>query len=178
MPQVLPTVLPEQARASLQVQFDDMPSLFNAGGLRDIASTMIRLSTKHMKDYDINIEESILEPFSILTIGAGAVHEHLAKKYPGAEWFRSKEWFRFPVDTSCDRHECKDYVTNENENRTVMDYNGKFFHGCPFGAFLGMLAKGGFVAGEGACKKSKECTWGLLHDRFLRRLWQGPWPHV
>ena len=171
-PYYLPQVLPEQA--SLQVQrcgsstpimvFDDMPMFFNKGGLHDIALTMMELSVKHMKEYGINIEESPLVPLPFPTIGAGVVHNNLAKQYAGAHWFRTEEWFRFPVDMSSrwDPQACKDYVTNEDENHTDMGFKGKLFHGCPFGAFLGMLGKGGFVAGEGACKKNTRSVSGAF----------------
>ena len=107
------------------------------------------------------------------TIGAGVVHNNLVKQYVGAHWFRTEEWFRFPVDMSeqWDPQACKDYVTNEDENHTAMGFNGKLFHGCPFGAFLGMLGKGGFVRLRSRRRRlqeeDKDSEWGLLHDRFL-----------
>ena len=53
-------------------------------------------------------------------------------------------------------------MTNEDENHTARGFNGKLFHGCPFGAFLGMLGKGGLVAGEGTCKRKTRSVSGAF----------------
>ena len=121
-------------------------------------------SAKHLMEYVINIEESPLKPLPLPTIEPGFCHKRMMKKYVGAGVLRTEEWFRFPVCMSAQwsLQVKKDYVTNEAENQTQKGVNGDLFHGCPFGAFLGMLAKGGFVAGEGCCRRKTRSVIGAF----------------
>ena len=67
--------------------------------------------------------------------------------------FDHSEWFRFDTDTLARMQDDNVSFQNpwtHNDNMSA----STFFHGCPFGAVLGMIRAGGFIPGPGKCRKN------------------------
>ena len=70
------------------------------------------------------------------------------------------EWIRIAVRMQVgeDRVQWGDYFNQASENLSLMC----FYHGCPFGAVLGMINEGGFIPGEGTCTKKSRRVAGCF----------------
>ena len=91
--------------------------------------------------------------------------------------FNASEWYRFPVDLP-PMESYRDYVTNEWENRTQLGLAARLYHGCPFGAFLGMLFIGGFIAGHNPCKKRTQSVIGAFCTLDFWEAWSKGQSHM
>ena len=132
-----------------------MPEFIGGGGF-DPDVLMQRLEG-HLSDYSIDLETSRQLRLFHQPIGPPVAHTDLPYTYYGTPAtvaqvkFDASEWYRFPVNLP-PMESYRDYVTNEWENRTQLGLAARLYHGCPFGAFLGMLFIGGFIAGPNPCK--------------------------
>ena len=133
-------------------QITQLTDLVQSGTLDRYGSAIERMHTateKHLHDYgcwtaDLGLPPCELYPWK----------PHPWKTYPKGlrsavcRHFDYKEWMVANVVIGPMAPNLKEYVHPDGTNMSQNVY----YHGCTLGAFWGMVMKGGFIAGPGACR--------------------------
>jgi hypothetical protein len=134
----------------------------------DLLGDLQERSRKHLEEYQPDVAaliQSLKFPPASLQ---NNVEEHSGlESFPGLSTYSELNWAHLPKEEWCrvavemnigEQARWTSYWSPQN-----IDMSSRFwYHGCPFGAFLGMLQAGGFIPGPNTCTKNSRKVKGAF----------------